>query len=218
MYFDSSSSLICEKCRVHTLLIKVPQYSTLAPYKSHTELPYKHSKLAKIAKIRAVVCEVETDVDARASRIILSVFFSLPFYIVSTTDSAIQIVPREVYVSHYPYKHSKLAEIAKIRAVVYEDETDVDARASRIILSVFFSLPFYIVSTTDSAIQIVPREVYVSHYPYKHSKLAEIAKIRAVVCEDKITVKGMRGIAFEVWCFHFHCIVSTSDCAIPRKV
>ena len=155
MYFDSSSSLICEKCRVHTLLIKVPQYFTLAPYKSHTELPYKHSKLAKIAKIRAVVCE---------------------------------------------------------------DQTDVDARASRILLSVFFSLPFYIVSTSDCAIQIVPREVYVSHYPYEHSKLAEIAKIRAVVCEDKITVKGMRGIAFEVWCFNFHCIVSTSDCAIPRKV
>lgn len=42
-----------------TLLITVPQYFTLAPYKSHTDLPYKHSKLAQLAKIRGVVCEDE---------------------------------------------------------------------------------------------------------------------------------------------------------------
>ena len=42
-----------------TLLITVPQYFTLAPYKSRTDLPYKHSKLAQLAKIRAVVCEDE---------------------------------------------------------------------------------------------------------------------------------------------------------------
>ena len=61
---------------------------------------------------------------------------------------------------------------------------------------------------SDCAIQIVPREVYVSHYPYKHSKLAKIANIRAVVCEDKITVKDVRGhrlpLSFRLQTAQFH--------------
>ena len=54
---------------VHTRFVFDPQQITQIPYKSHIALPYKHSKLAEIAKLRPGTSEKEDTIGRlRASR------------------------------------------------------------------------------------------------------------------------------------------------------